>query len=716
MKKNASTDRTSPRFLGLNEFARLLAGKVGRRRDTFPIARGFVECELGGTFTPSCGEMQTFSSRVFDNKGGYYACAINSVVKMKAGDQMEYNNHAARCFYEFIRKGTSVNFMRLRIKAQGILEISVVAQGNAVDKVVQQSVVDFGGEASVRDLPEFDAASLPANASLLVRARCLGPEGMIYGFRWIGSVPESRANLGERIFLIRTFGCKTAVVNSLRTIAERLAADHVAVLKRTLFIVYDATGDSGELRAGEIAGGLRILEVKGPNFGGGGNASLLVSALLRLDEAAAGAVSELVIMDDDARIDAETIVRHDAFVTARKENVLSTAVVYQSNAPYTIQEFGGFWGRFFSGKNNRNKVSSETGSRLFFPYLIRSSRDMAKLFDCKYVAAWQPAEFATFIFISFPYAFIRSVGAPFPFFLRNDDVEICLRSLERGGQLVVNPNIHAWHETAHNPVSEFYSVLHGLVVNNAYGGLSKEYVCSMFMERVGRIAKVGNCILLYAYMLALEKFSQGPDWMRPESIFDVYKECYGAIRKMTAETATPVPFEVVDVNRKDVQIVNLVEICPKTPTREEIVFLDTGTTTYYSIDGRKAALSAEQMLERCLSSLNVIAKDFDALCERWKTFVRDFDHVAFWDGIFERERLELQFERAAFPQNFRAEQHPELLQVHQVGQEKIQQEATLPAGFTEEGYLANNPDVASSGMNPSQHWLKYGRFEGRKFN
>ncbi|MBL8357172.1 MAG: phytanoyl-CoA dioxygenase family protein [Delftia acidovorans] len=39
---------------------------------------------------------------------------------------------------------------------------------------------------------------------------------------------------------------------------------------------------------------------------------------------------------------------------------------------------------------------------------------------------------------------------------------------------------------------------------------------------------------------------------------------------------------------------------------------------------------------------------------------------------------------------------------------------TLPADFDAEAYLAANPDVRGSSLSPADHWLGYGRFEGRR--
>jgi len=39
-----------------------------------------------------------------------------------------------------------------------------------------------------------------------------------------------------------------------------------------------------------------------------------------------------------------------------------------------------------------------------------------------------------------------------------------------------------------------------------------------------------------------------------------------------------------------------------------------------------------------------------------------------------------------------------------------------PSGWDPAQYLANNPDVAASGMDPLDHWNRYGQYEGRSYS
>jgi hypothetical protein len=39
----------------------------------------------------------------------------------------------------------------------------------------------------------------------------------------------------------------------------------------------------------------------------------------------------------------------------------------------------------------------------------------------------------------------------------------------------------------------------------------------------------------------------------------------------------------------------------------------------------------------------------------------------------------------------------------------------VPADFDPAAYLILNPDVAAAGMDPRQHWMTHGQFEGRSY-
>lgn len=692
-----------------------IASQLSIKNNTFFCKHGLIECELGGTFNPSCAEMYAVSSTFFERENPISG-EINSIRYLKKGETFHYNNAPTRLYYEILRKNTFFQFFKLRIQAKGIFEVSIIAQNDNQEKIIQVQIIQFNDPKKLYTLASIDVASLPMNSSLTVKFRCLGEEGYIYGFRWLGDIPESLANTGERIIMIRTFGCKSSVATNLNSIIDILYPDYSNILKRTLFIIYDATDDTDNFKISTLVNNIRLIELKGPNFGGGGNASILASLIIRAGSISK-CISEVILIDDDAKIDAETLIRHDAFITGRKPNIASTAVIYSSGSPSIIQEYGGFWGKFFSEKNHSVEFPDKLKPRLFFPYLVRNSRNILKEYDARYIAQYQQIEFSTFIFISFPYDMLEKIGAPLPFFLRNDDVEICLRIMKHHGIITVNPNLYAWHDSVHTPIGEFYSILHSLIINSSYGGISKEYFYITFMERLAKIAKVGNIILLYAYMKALEKFSQGSDWMQPATIYSEYNSCRTNINSLYSLGVMQVPFEVVDKTREDIQIFSLVDIFPKNPEKNSIAFLDTNTNLYYQLIINTNQVSITSILEESIHYINIISINFDKIIENWKKFVESFDHFSFWNAVFIDKSIEVI--------SLDMYQKKEIVKKEKIyivnRNKKIQKDDfnknknLLPPGFSIEGYLSHNPDVATSGIDPLLHWFEYGQYENRTF-
>lgn len=694
---------------GIVSIVNLLRANAALREDSFTIQHNNVLCDLGGSFRPTAAEMEELAA-----VNSTASCPIGCILSFRKNDNFAWDGPVGSLYVDCLRRYTHFDNINLRVTGIGQFELVVYANGNNVHKPVLRKIVNFGNAWNEVILPRLDLGSLPPDCRLYLQVSCQSVAGAIRSFRWQGEVPAQKASLGERVYLIRTYGGRASVKNTLLQICPQLQEMHPEILQRTLFIIYDASGDTNIEPMAPLMPSARILELRGPNLGGGGNSSLLVSLLLRLGADFAGAIAELLIMDDDAHIDAETIIRQDAFITARKDNVVSAGVVCFANEPARIQEAGAFWGKFLSPDTNR--IDAAAGSMpVFAPYLVRAGKDLRVPEEARELAMHQPAQFATFIFISFPYELMLRVGAPYPFFLRNDDVEICMRCAEHGAVLAVNPNVYAWHHPSQTVVSEFYCMLHALVLNCAYGGLPRYFFLAVFLERIGRIAHVRNAIMLKAYALVLQKFALGPGWHKGAEIFREYAGAREEIKREQAQLAEAVPWAVIHQGHHPVYVGNLVDVTPPEPLWDRVVFHDIPASTYYRLDVEKARQRTDELLAECLEALGVIAKGFDKLAEAWRDQVRNFEHAAFWNEALAGEKLEivcasLEAEEAADEDANMDEVMPPVLNV---GEILHLGKTELPADFNPDGYLQRNPDVAKSGLTPGEHWLRYGQFEGR---
>ena len=687
-----------------------LAAKIRLRTDTFTFSSGRVVCELGGTFTPTCGEMEALAAVNFDEDGASsHSCGV--ALRFSQGEEFSWNGPVASLYTAVLRNSTHLESVALSLSGAGIFEVSVFAHKNGLHKLVQRRILTLDAEKPQALLPELDLATLPPNTALYVNSRCLSEVGVIAGFRWLGYVQADLANLGERVYLIRTYNGRPTVRLGLSRICGQLArsATGQAVLKRTLFVIYDAT-PGAPAPALDIPFA-RVLELKGPNCGGGGNSSFLVSLLLRLGGDYADAISDLLIMDDDARIDAETLIRQDAFITARKQDVVSASVVYNADKPLEIQEAGGYWGKFISPVTNRTDAGAHGNRMTTRVYLIRQGQVLDTIESVRDFAIAQQAEFGAFIFISFPYRLLLRVGAPYPLFLRNDDVELCLRCLAAGATLAINPNLHAWHIAVQKEVSEFYSILHGLILNAALGHLQAGYIVSIFLERAGKIARAGNCALLQAYALALEKFVEGPDWHQPARIYGDYLACQAAIRRTLRENTREIPFRAYAESQTPVSMYNCVDCVPAEPEHELVIFQDVPNWRCFQYDPEATAGMCEQFMGQIGAALATLAANCDSICAGWREAIARFDHLRFWNELAEQEEFIVRDARdnGNFPET--SQETPGMEAVRNIRR----MEEELPADFNEGEYVRLNPDVASARIPPRVHWLRYGRKEGRRY-
>ena len=186
MKETATTKATTrSKSSNLDRLATKLQGMLSDRRDTFVAKDGMIWCDLGGSFVPTCGKMREFSSAVYLNdEGTDTIVSVDSIFEFTSGTTYEFGTTILRCYYEVYKKHTNLQFLRLAVRASGMFELTVLARDNTKDTIIQQDRQMFSAEGEIRILPRMALVSLPSNASLILKVRCLSSEGRIFFFRW----------------------------------------------------------------------------------------------------------------------------------------------------------------------------------------------------------------------------------------------------------------------------------------------------------------------------------------------------------------------------------------------------------------------------------------------------------------------------------------------------------------------------------------------------
>lgn len=699
----------------LAQIASIIAGSIKNRKDTFPIKDGYVDCELGGTFRPSCEEMILFTENkaTSPNQDDPDDDHIYDVVNLKAKRPVIYSNAATRLFYEVLKKDTNFDFIEARIRAAGAIECSVIAAAGNENKIVQQQLLNFGPEAKTLSLPFIDLISLPRNGSLFLKLQSLGGNGYVYGFRWIGKVPCSVANTGERLLLINTLEHKAEIIDRLEAIAEAYGEAKAATLKRTLFIIYDGNASQKHNAWEGKINNLRMLVLSGPAYGVSRNASLLASLVLEVSGPSNDNISEITILSDEAIVDAETLLRHDSFITGRKPNIISSSTLFSASSPSMLQIHN------LSGSKNQSQgstIAEHYKSCEDIPYLTIYSENITIDDISKYIAQYTTLNFTPFVFISFPYALLKEDGAPLPLFFHNNDIEICLRCMARGGKIIVNPNLQVWNEASYPAGMEFYNLMHGMIVNSVYDDIDIKDFYIKIMDKLVKMAKKGHYTLLRIHELALKKFAQGPEWMAPESFFSEYQDTYAALKQLVSDLNSVVPdrkyheTESIDTISKPVDLLQIYSC-------KDLASLSDGEVSGYGINAQKASARIMTALVSCINQLQKIAPIFDDLRAAWKDFIGNFNHQSFWDKLLDEASITVAYLQLGYNIPASVSQNSPLM-IFKTDAETEDREVLyekLPQGFTIQGYLESNPDVKAAGVDPVEHWFTYGQFENRNF-
>ena len=340
---------------------------------------------------------------------------------------------------------------------------------------------------------------LGRNARLHWSLRALSDDAVIHDAVWNAEAPGDSS--GRMIVVLRTFG-RTEDIKSLLHAFEKqcsFSPAYARLLKNVFFYVLDTSSNLSSHSYQEFAefAHVRAHVVKGANLGGGGNMS---QALLQLDQAinlAQIEVNELLLLDDDLTVSLESLLRHWATIVFRSDTTIFTLPVLMKSEPTRMWEDGAIWGRFLDDDISPDRTA-------IAPRLLRHNRDVLDTNFINEIASPNYPEYCTFIFFSLPYARFTELGYPAAFFLRGDDIEYSLRHRAKGGAILSNANLCAWHEPAHSYGQEYMSIAHGIIINMRYGATEPSSFARFFHQRLVSHASISDAagLRLYAKVLA----------------------------------------------------------------------------------------------------------------------------------------------------------------------------------------------------------------------
>lgn len=678
-----------------------------------------------------------------------------SGVQLDGGDWFATGTLRNSFYLETISQFTPIRDLSLMLDYQGALNLKLMCAARGKPTEVLGEVKLIASERTRYLLNVGSPTDLPEGARLFWHVDALPGGCTLFDAAYCTRTEPKATRLAV---LLRTFGRTTDVKALLKRFAQAGLQDpfYASILENMDFWVLDTTAGAEAEYTNEWADTLNLRVLVGPNLGGGGNAGHMLKLFEDHCRASQNPPNEVLILDDDLSLSMESLARYYTFTAYRSQELVCSLPIMMKSNPLTVWEDGGFWGRL-----NFHEGGNYGKERNLFPTLLKHGTKLTGYDKLDDFGPLNTCEYSTFIFFGLSLKTLRKLGYPACFFLRGDDIELSLRAAEAGVQMITNPNLAAWHEPAHSYGQEYMAILHGIIINLSYSSGGADFYTRFFEERLYEHASLDDLVgmRLYRDVLA-ELLNPQSQVLTPEfqhHYLAKLKELGGAkfmkiperdrdhFEQRARESKTLlVPFVYPGYQKDTRKARNVVLINHSAKAYRELPAVDLK---------EKSALMAD--FAQRVAQLD---QQFSQVKALWQQRLKATSEEAFWTQIqksYAAETREIYVTSrnlaacvARIKQGLETKPVATILngtvtETARTGKLRVSSAApkaaltkteagsalagkstspvsgavattaSLPADFDPEYYLVINADVKEAGLDPVQHYLNFGRAEGR---
>jgi len=266
----------------------------------------------------------------------------------------------------------------------------------------------------------------------------------------------------------------------------------------------------------EAAAGDKLQVVEQGNFGGAGGFTRSILEARAIDGA-----THMLLMDDDAVTEPESVFRAAAFQALTREDIGVGGQMLDLLRPMEVYESGALLDAPSLGVTTPIHRLHAVPQECLMPFLEVSY--------IHYNAWW---------FFAFPLRLVDKVGLPLPLFIRGDDVEFGYRLHRAGITTTTVPGLGIWHEPFYlkrGGWQAYYDLRNMLIITSLHHPLSPKQTIKTFLRRV--IMQLLSLNYSEAEILceAADDFCKGPGFLEsdPQAI---HRKVVAMKRAMGAET------------------------------------------------------------------------------------------------------------------------------------------------------------------------------------
>lgn len=428
------------------------------------------------------------------------------------------DTYFGRLYASYWQRWTRVEVVTVTLETDGSLEVTVVASDAlGRERTVAVRTVDAPGPMSI-DVP---LDSFVDGGAVWLRLAARGGT-RVSRVRWTAPAPVRPRRLAVAIC---TFDRADHCAATLATLAadveltDRLAA--VYVTDQGTDLVSSRPG----FAAARSALGDRLVGIRQPNLGGAGGFSrgmYEATAGVRsidvddLGDAVAGGPVDIVVMDDDIRLEPESVLRMAALSAHAVRPVLVGAQMLSMSDPARLHLSAE---RVAIGEMRAGRPSP--GALVGAD--VRSTRQDRHV-DAGWNGWWT---------CLVPGEVVLAVGLPLPIFLQWDDIEYAVRARAAGFPTVTLPGAAVWHADFHlkdrDSWSRYFATRNGLIIAALHGPFDGAHYCRLLLHDLAQTIAGMQYGLAATKLLAIEDFLAGPAVLR-----DGGRDRLGAVARLRA--------------------------------------------------------------------------------------------------------------------------------------------------------------------------------------
>ena len=348
----------------------------------------------------------------------------DGTIALLSGTTLLFDTYFGSFFESHWRLNTTLRSLGLSVTVRGSCVVRLLRRAMGVHMLLGETrVAGDAGEQTVRfDIP--DKSSNFREYGLVyfeVTATAAGSGAEFVEARWLGEAPLASVALG---IVFCTFNRESFMA----AVLEVMVADPVVMARLDrIFIVNQ--GRPGLVAHKLIAPlaerlGSRLTIIEQGNFGGAGGFTR--GLLATLDDPG---LTHCAFLDDDIRLEPDTVLRLIAFLSLARENVAVGGQMLDSVQPTRLYEGGAVIDSFN-----------------WFPRAIQHNTDLKSAAALDMVAQPQSVHFNGWWCFAVSLDIVRRAGLPLPCFIRGDDAEYGMRLYRQAIFTTVLPGAAVWHE------------------------------------------------------------------------------------------------------------------------------------------------------------------------------------------------------------------------------------------------------------------------------